>query len=98
MPDMISRAELESVIAARRLKLKRKISSSGEVVSVDSYDSADFAATLGKLADSVSNEPYFRPSLVADLQRRIAEGRYHVPTERIVERLIGMLRAQTRTN
>jgi anti-sigma28 factor (negative regulator of flagellin synthesis) len=36
--------------------------------------------------------------LVADLQRRIAEGRYHVPTERIVERLIGMLRAQTRAN
>jgi anti-sigma28 factor (negative regulator of flagellin synthesis) len=92
---MISRAELESVIAAQRLHRKRKIVASGEVVSVDSYDSADFAVALGKLAESIVSEPYFRNGLVADLQRRISEGQYHVPADRIVERLIGMLRAQT---
>ncbi len=95
---MINRAELESVIAAKRLKLKRSISPSGEVVSVDSYDSADFAVTLGRLSESILSEPYFRTGLVADLQRRIADGQYYVPSERIVERLIGMLRAQTRAN
>jgi anti-sigma28 factor (negative regulator of flagellin synthesis) len=43
------------------------------------------------MAASVAAEPMYREALVNDLQRRIAEGKYYVPSEAIVEKLLGRL-------
>jgi len=36
-------------------------------------------------------EPFYRTSLVNDLQHRISEGKYYVPTDQIVEKMIGRM-------
>jgi anti-sigma28 factor (negative regulator of flagellin synthesis) len=49
------------------------------------------AAMLADLGTSIVEAPMYRESLVRDLQRRIAEGKYYVPAEQIVEKLLGRL-------
>jgi anti-sigma28 factor (negative regulator of flagellin synthesis) len=90
----ISRAEIESAVSAYRTSRKRK-AQAAQSVSYDTepveYVSSTEALTFAELAASVTAEPMYREALVKDLQRRIAEGKYYVPAEQIVEKLLGRL-------
>lgn len=91
---IISRAEIESAISAYRTSVSKKPRAT--VISYDSdrYELSDGTAVLANLSTLVLDEPYYRPNLVADLQRRITEGKYFVPADQIVEKLIGRLFAE----
>jgi anti-sigma28 factor (negative regulator of flagellin synthesis) len=90
----ISRAEIESAVSAYRTSRKRK-AQAAQSVSYDTepveYVSSTEALTFAELAASVTAEPMYREALVKDLQRRVAEGKYYVPAEQIVEKLLGRL-------
>jgi len=88
---IISRAEIASAVSAYKT-VKRK--SSGAVVAhdaADSFERSEAAASLSSLLTGASAQPFYRPDLVDDLRRQISEGRYFVPTEQIVEKLLGRL-------
>jgi anti-sigma28 factor (negative regulator of flagellin synthesis) len=88
---IISRAEIRSAVAAYR-SVKRK--SSVDTLAFDTADSferSELATAMAGLAHVAASEPFYRKDLVDDLQRRIAEGRYFVPTEEIVDKLLGRL-------
>jgi anti-sigma28 factor (negative regulator of flagellin synthesis) len=92
---IISRAEIESAVSAYRTTRKKR-AQAAQTVSFDTNDADAFvssaeASTLAVLAASVAEEPLYRDALVRDLQRRIAEGKYYVPSEHIVEKLLGRL-------
>jgi anti-sigma28 factor (negative regulator of flagellin synthesis) len=91
---IISRAEIESAVSAYRTSRKKR-AQAAQSVSFDStgdaYVSSAEAASLAELAESVVAEPLYRDALVQDLQRRVAEGKYYVPAEQIVEKLLGRL-------
>lgn len=92
---IISRTEIESVISAyRTTTVKRK----GRVTALtstgptgDILDLSGERFSVADLHDSFANQPYYRETAVADLRRRISEGRYYVPTEQIVEKILGRL-------
>jgi anti-sigma28 factor (negative regulator of flagellin synthesis) len=90
----ISRAEIESAVSAYRTSRKRK-AQAAQSVSYDTdpveYVSSTEALAFAELAASVTAEPMYREALVKDLQRRISEGKYYVPAEQIVEKLLGRL-------
>jgi anti-sigma28 factor (negative regulator of flagellin synthesis) len=90
----ISRAEIESAVSAYRTSRKRK-AQAAQSVSFDTnpveYVTSSEALTFAELASSVTAEPMYREALVNDLQRRISEGKYYVPAEQIVEKLLGRL-------
>ena len=90
----ISRAESDSAVSAYRTSRKRK-AQAAQSVSYDTepveYVSSTEALTFAELAASVTAEPMYREALVKDLQRRVAEGKYYVPAEQIVEKLLGRL-------
>jgi anti-sigma28 factor (negative regulator of flagellin synthesis) len=90
---IISRAEIESAVSAYRTSRKRRAQSAQSVSfdTNDAYVSSAEAATLADLAASVSSEPFYRDALVRDLQHRICEGRYYVPAEQVIEKLLGRL-------
>lgn len=90
---IISRAEIESLISVYRTSVKRKDRASASSAAPAS-DTVEFSGEQIPLADlraSFESQPYYRDAVVADLRRRIAEGRYYVPTEQIVEKIIGRL-------
>jgi anti-sigma28 factor (negative regulator of flagellin synthesis) len=93
---IISRAEIESAVSAYRVARKKK-SQSAQSVSFDTapldvdYVSSSEAASMADMAASVAAEPMYREALVNDLQRRVSEGKYYVPSEQIVEKLLGRL-------
>ena len=91
---IISRAEIESAVSAFRVARKKK-TQSAQSVSFDTdpvdYVSSAEASSFAEMAASVTAEPMYREALVNDLQRRIAEGKYYVPSEAIVEKLLGRL-------
>jgi anti-sigma28 factor (negative regulator of flagellin synthesis) len=90
----ISRAEIESAVSAYRTSRKRK-TQAAQSVSYDTdpveYVSSTEAVSFAEMAASVTAEPMYREALVKDLQRRISEGKYYVPAEQIVEKLLGRL-------
>lgn len=90
----ISRAEIESAVSAYRTSRKRK-AQAAQSVSHDTnpveYTSSTEAVSFAEMSASVTAEPMYREALVNDLQRRIAEGKYYVPAEQIVEKLLGRL-------
>ena len=90
---IISRAEIESAISAYRTSRKRRAQTPSSVSfdTSDAYVSSTEASLLAEFAASVAGEPLYREVRVGDLQRRIAEGRYYVPAEQIVEKLLGRL-------
>jgi anti-sigma28 factor (negative regulator of flagellin synthesis) len=90
---IISRAEVESAVSAYRITRKRRAQAAESVShdSADGYVSSAEAATFAEFAASVIREPMYREALVNDLQRRVADGRYFVPTEHIVEKMLGRL-------
>jgi anti-sigma28 factor (negative regulator of flagellin synthesis) len=61
------------------------------VETSDSYAGSPAGASMADLATSVTAEPLYREALVNELARRVAEGRYFVPSEQIVEKLLGRL-------
>jgi anti-sigma28 factor (negative regulator of flagellin synthesis) len=93
---MISRAEIESAVAVYRASLRRvsRTASTPEVTeaaATDSFSPSEEASTLNALRDQVIEKPYYRERLVNKLKRRIEEGNYYVPTEQIVEKMLGRL-------
>jgi anti-sigma28 factor (negative regulator of flagellin synthesis) len=91
---IISGAEIESAISAYRTSVKRKPRSDRSAPAADRYDFSDETSMFSHLAAQVASEPYYRPNLVSELQRRVAEGRYFVPSDQIVEKLLGRLFAE----
>lgn len=91
---IISRAEIESAVSAFRVARKKKAqfaqSVSFDTEPVEHVSSAE-ASTFAEMAASVEAEPMYREALVNDLQLRIVEGNYYVPSEAIVEKLLGRL-------
>src|SRR5580693_5987783 len=93
---IISRAEIESAVSAYRTSRKKK-AHAAQSVSFDTdppdveYVSSSEASSFAEMAASVTAEPMYREALVRDLQRRISEGKYYVPSDAIVEKLLGRL-------
>jgi len=92
---IISRAEIESAVSAYRVARKKKAQAAQSVSfdtnPVDAYVSSAEGSTMAELAAAVTAEPMYRSALVDDLQKRVAEGKYYVPAEQIVEKLLGRL-------
>ena len=94
---IISRAEIESAVSAYRTLRKKKAQSAGSVsYDTDTISDVDYvgsseAASFAEMAAAVTAEPMYREALVKDLQQRIAQGKYYVPSEQIVEKLLGRL-------
>jgi anti-sigma28 factor (negative regulator of flagellin synthesis) len=97
---IISRAEIESAVSAYRVARKKK-SQSAQSVWFDTaapdveYVSSAEASNFAEMAAQVAAEPMYREALVNDLKRRVGEGKYHVPSEAIVEKLLGRLVLET---
>ena len=93
---IISRAEIESAVSAYRTSRKKK-AQAAQSVSYDTgpqdvgYVSSAEASSFAEMAASVTAEPMYREALVKDLQQRISQGKYYVPSEQIVEKLLGRL-------
>lgn len=87
---IISRAEVASAIAGYKT-VKRK--SAVELSVVETPDSFERSESAFALADVLREtaEPFYRPRLVEQLRRQISEGRYFVPSDQIVEKLLGRL-------
>ena len=94
---IISRSEIESVVSAHRAQAKKKRPQVDSISydTIDSYEATSETSGLAGMAHEVISNPFYRPSLVADLQRRIAEGRYYVSSDQIVEKLLGRLVAES---
>ena len=90
---IISQAEIESVVSAYRTSAKKKRLRVDSIAfdTADSYEGTGATAMLSAMSSEVLAEPFYRSALVADLRRRIAEGRYYVPADQIVEKLLGRL-------
>lgn len=87
---IISRAEINSAISGYR-SVKRKNSVLTVSHDTDIFVASDVASSLLEMVQAVATEPFYRKELVDDLRRRIAEGRYFVSSEEIVEKLLGRL-------
>ena len=59
--------------------------------TADSFERSELATAMAEIVHAVIAEPFYRKDLVEDLGRRISEGRYYVPTEDIVDKLLGRL-------
>ncbi|GAC1427481.1 MAG: hypothetical protein NVSMB5_22240 [Candidatus Velthaea sp.] len=88
---IISRAEIESAVSAYRTSVKRKSRMDGASRDADRYEASSDISAFSALAASVFTEPLYRTKLVSELERRISEGRYFVPADQIVEKMIGRL-------
>ena len=88
----INRAEIDAEVSAYRTSRKRK-AAAPETVSFesDTYVSSGEATSMADLAVNVTAEPLYREALVNELARRVSEGKYYVPAEAIVEKLLGRL-------
>ena len=87
---IISRAEIQSAISAYKT-VKRKPSVATVGARLGSFDGSEAAASLAALSQSLAADPYYRTDLVESLQRRISAGQYYVPSEDIVDKLLGRL-------
>ncbi len=88
---IISRAEIASALSAYKTVKRKQINGAAHVDSADSFEPTDTAASLGAFRSAATSEPFYRPELVDHLRYQISEGRYFVPTEEIVEKLLGRL-------
>lgn len=92
----INRAEIDAAVSAYRTLRKRKVETTDstpveEASETDLYVTSGEAASLADLKALVLAQPLYREALVRELRRRVAEGKYYVPAEQIVERLLGRL-------
>ena len=88
---IISRAEIESAVWAYRTSVKRNSRADAVSPEGDRYEASSDISAFSAFAASVFAEPLYRTKLVSELQRRISEGRYFVPADQIVEKMIGRL-------
>ena len=88
---IISRAEIESAVAAYRTAPKRKTRAGALSYDTDRTEISESSAALSSFFNEVLAEPFYRTSLVNELQHRISEGKYYVPTDQIVEKMIGRM-------
>jgi anti-sigma28 factor (negative regulator of flagellin synthesis) len=99
---IISRAEIESIVSAYRTAVvKRKgraTAGSGVTSSSDVLELSGETLNVGDLREAFASQPYYREAAVADLRQRIAEGKYYVPTDQIVEKILGRLIADAAAN
>ena len=86
---IISRTEISQAISASRPARKRPLHADG----ADSYVPGEGFSLAGFAAD-VAHAPFFREELVNELGRRISQGKYFVPSEQIVEKILGRLFAE----
>jgi anti-sigma28 factor (negative regulator of flagellin synthesis) len=94
---IISRAEINSAISAyRSAKRKRSVSTVAHDTA-DRFEASEAASSLSDLMQAVVSEPLYRADLVEDLRRRISEGRYFVPADEIVDKLLGRLIVEAAT-
>jgi anti-sigma28 factor (negative regulator of flagellin synthesis) len=88
---MISRAEIASAVSAyKTVKRKSSVVASLTFDALDSFERSETAAALGELF-SAGGDAFYRNALVEHLQRQISEGHYFVPSDAIVEKLLGRL-------
>ena len=85
---IISRTEVSLAISASRPARKRT-----PLAPADSYVAGD-GLWLAAFAADVAQSPFFREGLVNELGRRISQGKYFVPSEDIVEKILGRLFAE----
>jgi anti-sigma28 factor (negative regulator of flagellin synthesis) len=88
---IISRAEIASALSAYKTVKRKSTVASVAFDTADSFERSEAAAALAGLLTSANAEPFYRPNLVENLRRQISEGRYFVPAEQIVEKLLGRL-------
>ena len=87
---IISRAEIASALSAFKTVKRKSTAANSPLEATDSFERSDAASSL-RTFQSAATEPFYRPDLVGRLQHQISEGRYFVPTEEIVEKLLGRL-------
>jgi anti-sigma28 factor (negative regulator of flagellin synthesis) len=88
---MISRAELASALSAYKTVKRKSTNGVTQLDTTDSFEPTDAASSLVSGWTAAAAEPFYRPDLVDRLRYQISEGRYFVPTEEIVDRLLGRL-------
>jgi anti-sigma28 factor (negative regulator of flagellin synthesis) len=88
---IISRAEIASALSAYKTVKRKSTNGAAPLDTTDSFERSDAASSLGTFRSAATSEPFYRPDLVDRLRYQISEGRYFVPTEEIVEKLIGRL-------
>ena len=87
---IISRAEIASALSAYKTVKRKPANGAASLDTADSFERSDAASSLGSF-QTAATEPFYRPDLVDRLRYQINEGRYFVPTEEIVEKLLGRL-------
>jgi len=88
---IISRAEIRSAVAAYRTVKRKSSVDTLAFDTADSFERSELATAMAEIVHAAIAEPFYRKDLVDDLGRRISEGRYYVPTEDIVDKLLGRL-------
>ena len=88
---IISRAEIASALSAYKTVKRKSSAASLAFDAADSFERSEAAAALSTLLAGTMGEPFYRPNLVEGLRRQISEGCYYVPTDKIVEKLLGRL-------
>jgi anti-sigma28 factor (negative regulator of flagellin synthesis) len=95
---IISRAEIRSAVAAYKTVKRQPSVDTLAFDTADSFDRSDLATAMAEFAHVAAvSEPFYRKDLVDDLGRRITEGRYFVPSEEIVDKLLGRLIVEAAT-
>jgi anti-sigma28 factor (negative regulator of flagellin synthesis) len=94
---IISRSEIASAISAYKSLKRKPTVRTVAFDTADSFEASEAAASLAGLVQVVTADPFYRTALVDDLQRRISEGRYYVPSEEIVDKLLGRLIVEAAT-
>ncbi|BDE06264.1 hypothetical protein WPS_15400 [Vulcanimicrobium alpinum] len=87
---IISRAQILCVVAAYKLRKQSVSSSALRFETPDSLKRLETAKAFGGLSDE-AREAFYRQDVVDTLHHKIADGRYFVPTEEIVEKMLGRL-------
>ena len=87
---IISGAEIASAISAYRPVKRKSPVASMTLDAADSFERSDAASALAEDLAAAS-EPFYRPDLVERLRKQVSEGRYFVPADQIVEKLLGRL-------
>jgi anti-sigma28 factor (negative regulator of flagellin synthesis) len=88
---IISRAEVASAISAYKTVKRKSGVTATAFDAADSFERSEAAGSLSSQITRAASEPFYRDALVDDLGRQISEGRYYVPSDQIVEKLLGRL-------
>lgn len=88
----ISQTEIDSVINVYRT---RAVAATRGASEADAFSISKDALLMSKVRASYERLPDVREDRVRELRRRIAEGKYYVPTDMIVEKILGRLFSET---